>query len=79
MWRAGKRFARYAREGYQVVVLHLGDHDPSGIDMTRDIASRIPMFANIPDFPDDIRVHRVALNMDQVRRLKPPDQLLERR
>jgi hypothetical protein len=24
-------------EAQQVVVLHLGDHDPSGIDMTRDL------------------------------------------
>jgi hypothetical protein len=27
-----------------VVILHLGDHDPSGIDMTRDIRERLDMF-----------------------------------
>ena len=25
-------------------IIHLGDHDPSGIDMTRDIQERLQMF-----------------------------------
>ena len=35
-WRAGRRFRAALRSGQQVIVFHLGDHDPSGIDMTRD-------------------------------------------
>lgn len=31
------------------VVLHLGDHDPSGIDMSRDIQSRLNLFAQSVD------------------------------
>ena len=36
MWTAARRFLRQnQREGRYII--HLGDHDPSGIDMTRDI------------------------------------------
>jgi len=55
------------------VVLHLGDHDPSGIDMTRDIRERLDLFSSrtVQDKKDGfgstrIRVKRIALNMDQI-------------
>ncbi len=66
-WRAGKRFENIIADGVRPVVLHLGDHDPSGIDMTRDNQSRLSMFAY-----DRIEVRRLALNMDQVRAYRPP-------
>lgn len=44
MWEAGRRFSRYIEGGQRVVVLHLGDHDPSGMDMTRDIRERLETF-----------------------------------
>lgn len=66
-WRAGRRFRDYLSRGQHVVVLHLGDHDPSGVDMTRDNIERLAMFAE-----DEIEVRRLALNMDQVRRYRPP-------
>jgi hypothetical protein len=47
-------------------VIHLGDHDPSGIDMTRDIQDRLRMFGASVD------VRRIALNMDQVETYDPP-------
>jgi len=68
MWRAGQRLLELAESGYMVRVLHLGDHDPSGIDMTRDIRDRLNMFAE----PNDVVVKRIALNMEQVEELKPP-------
>lgn len=40
-WRAGRRFLDHNERGQPVKVLHLGDHDPSGIDMTRDNDERI--------------------------------------
>ena len=43
-WRAGRRIGRYLQGGQNVVILHLGDHDPSGMDMTRDITERLNMF-----------------------------------
>lgn len=60
-WRAGQRFASYYQHGQRPVVLHLGDHDPSGIDMTRDNRDRLSQFCGVPVF-----VKRLALNMDQV-------------
>ncbi len=67
LWRAGLRFKDYLENGQRVVVLHLGDHDPSGIDMTRDNADRLEMFAE-----ERVRVKRLALNEDQVRQYNPP-------
>ena len=68
MWAAGaKRITRYIKDGQIPVIIHLGDHDPSGIDMTRDIFDRLDMFADQP-----IEVSRIALNMDQVVEHNPP-------
>ncbi len=44
MWRAARRLHRYSTMGQTPVILHFGDHDPSGIDMTRDIVDRMGMF-----------------------------------
>jgi hypothetical protein len=44
MWSAGQRLLKQYRAGKRVHVIHLGDHDPSGIDMSRDIEDRIRMF-----------------------------------
>jgi hypothetical protein len=44
MWAAAQRLQRHLDQGQAVTVLHLGDHDPSGIDMTRDIQSRLDLF-----------------------------------
>jgi len=46
MWNAGQRLMSYwVEEQAQPVILHLGDHDPSGKDMSRDIEERISKFA----------------------------------
>lgn len=44
---AGRRFKRRIEAGQKVVIIHLGDHDPSGIDMTRDINDRISRFLTV--------------------------------
>lgn len=44
-----------------VVILHLGDHDPSGIDMSRDLEMRLTMLTRYEPF----EFHRIALNMDR--------------
>lgn len=56
----------------QVVVIHLGDHDPSGLDMTRDLRERIELFAEFDKHGIEVEVLRVALNMDQIKARKPP-------
>ncbi len=56
-------------EEQKPMILHFGDHDPSGIDMTRDIRDRLNMFVNIGE---GVQVERLALNMDQVEQYNPP-------
>ena len=66
VWRAARRFTEYEEDGQQVIILHFGDHDPSGIDMTRDIQERMETFGV------DLTMARLALNMDQVDTFSPP-------
>ena len=67
LWRAAQRHKSHERHsGQYTTVLHLGDLDPSGVDMTRDITDRLDMFGANTD------VKRIALNMDQVRKYQPP-------
>lgn len=65
---AGQRLEEAIWRGQRAVVIHLGDHDPSGIDMTRDNLDRLTMFAH----GEEVEVRRVALNMDQIQRYNPP-------
>lgn len=67
MWRAAQRFLQYSVDDQVPYVLHLGDHDPSGIDMTRDIRDRLELFTDY-----EIAVERLALNWDQVEEYSPP-------
>lgn len=68
MYQAGYlRFRRYLKEGQTPVIIHLGDHDPSGMDMTRDIIARTGMLSG-----GKIEVRRIALNMPQVDEYQPP-------
>jgi len=67
MYEAAMRFIDHGQNsGKSAYLIHLGDHDPSGIDMTRDIRERFKMFGA------DVEVRRIALNMDQVEEYNPP-------
>jgi hypothetical protein len=68
MWSAGMRLKRHKSNGQQPHVIHLGDHDPSGKDMTRDIDDRLALFIG----GAGCKVNRIALNMDQVEKYNPP-------
>ncbi|EAD5177823.1 hypothetical protein EQN71_12845 [Listeria monocytogenes] len=67
MFRSARRLADWQLAGKDITILHLGDHDhdPSGIDMSRDIEERLATFGIFPD------VKRIALNMDQVDEYTP--------
>ncbi|MBN1345992.1 MAG: hypothetical protein JXQ73_25110 [Phycisphaerae bacterium] len=68
LFEAGyRRFRRHLEDGQEPVVIHLGDHDPSGIDMTRDLFQRLSLFLG-----EEIEVKRIALNWDQVEAFNPP-------
>lgn len=66
MWAAAMRLRRYQKAGQRPVVLHFGDHDPSGMDMSRDIVDRLNVFGLRAEFS------RLALNMEQVEEWSPP-------
>jgi hypothetical protein len=72
MWGAAQRAIKFARKEQGTIVLHFGDHDPSGIDMTRDINERINMFCSRHGYPDTFEMRRIALNMDQILQYNPP-------
>ena len=65
MWSAAQRFIRQGDRENRIII-HLGDHDPSGIDMTRDIQERLTMFGA------NVHVKRVALTMEQIETYNPP-------
>lgn len=66
IWRAAMRFKR-EEERRMVLLFYLGDHDPSGIDMARDIQDRLDMFGC-----RNTMVERIALTMGQVKQYGPP-------
>lgn len=59
---------RLAHLNKPCIVLHLGDHDPSGIDMTRDNDDRLELLSSSAD----ITIKRIALNMNQIKKYSPP-------
>ena len=71
MWREGRNLAQVSAAGQVPVILHLGDHDPSGIDMTRDNLERLSLFSELPERSGFI-VERIALNYDQIEHYNPP-------
>lgn len=49
------------------IIFYLGDHDPSGEDMVRDIRDRLEEFGCA-----NLEVEKIALTMTQVQQYKPP-------
>lgn len=71
MWEAAQRLVGHAENGQHTTIIHLGDHDPSGKDMTRDIDDRIRLFMEHAGV-DPAVINRIALNMDQIKQYNPP-------
>jgi hypothetical protein len=67
LYEAGKRLASYQEAGYETLVLYLGDHDPSGVQMTDVSNDRVQMYSR-----RDIEFRRIALTLDQVAEFNPP-------
>jgi hypothetical protein len=63
---AAQRLRQFEREGRKTEVIYLGDHDPTGLDISRDIQDRLTMFRSTAE------VDRIALNFDQVTDDLPP-------
>jgi hypothetical protein len=60
------RIARRQRK--QVKVLYFGDHDPSGLDMDRDLTDRLRLLAQYAR----VELERVALTWEQIELWAPP-------
>lgn len=69
IYNAGNRFREAADQGKRVAIIHLGDHDPSGWDMSRDNEDRVELIAGF-----NVEVRRIALMTSQVRELRLPPQ-----
>jgi len=63
---AAQRLRRYEDAGRKTHVIYLGDHDPTGLDIDRDIQDRLRLFRSMAS------VERIALTMEQVEELDPP-------
>ena len=72
MHAAAMRLRSYCHQNKKPTIIHLGDHDPSGLDMTRDIQERLEMFLSSHGFSGELTVNRIALNFDQIKKYNPP-------
>lgn len=66
MYDAHQRFKKEIDCGKRCVILYLGDHDPSGLDMIRDIGDRLGDFFTVVD------VMQIGLTMEQIKQYAPP-------
>jgi len=69
MWAGAMRTLKWDKKRQGLLILHLGDHDPSGIDMTRDIENRLKLFSYEET---ELEIKRIALTMEQIEELNPP-------
>ena len=68
VYDGAQRFTEAMDRGRDAVLIYLGDHDPSGLDMSRDIEARLYLMT----WSAGVEVARLALNMDQVTEHQPP-------
>lgn len=66
MYEASRRILT---ENKDTTIFYLGDHDPSGEDMVRDVRDRLMLFTNA-QLP--LEVKKLALTTAQVRQYRPP-------
>src|SRR6185437_8884350 len=67
MFDSAQRFKEAQDNDKQLLLFYLGDHDPSGEDMVRDIRERMRMFE-----VDYLTVTKLALTWDQIQKYNPP-------
>lgn len=67
LYEAGKRLEAYRNAGYENLILYLGDHDPSGVQMTDVSGERVQMYSG-----GEIDFRRIALTLEQIEEHNPP-------
>lgn len=69
-------YNRYKDQIYQgkekIIILYLGDHDPSGMDMIRDIRERITEMLEVKEYYNILDVQPIAITMEQIKKYNPP-------
>ena len=85
IYQAYKRFADKILDEKKCYILYFGDHDPSGIDMIRDIRERVEEFLINSDYIAEelevtaeamnyfFEVQQVGLNLEQIEEYDPPE------
>lgn len=68
MWRGAQRLKDYVHKGQRPIIFYLGDHDPSGLDMVRDVRERVSLYAGTP-----ITVVQICLTYAQTQELALPE------
>lgn len=66
MHDAANRMRAHEENGQKCTILYVGDHDPSGEDMVRDIQGRLEIFRC------EARIKKIALTMQQIEKYNPP-------
>lgn len=69
---AYNRYQEQIIKGKKVLILYLGDHDPSGMDMIRDIRDRISEMLEMKGYDDKLIVKPIALTMEQIKKYNLP-------
>ncbi len=78
MYQAYERIVNNAYENRPTVILYFGDHDPSGLDMVRDIRERLLFMlengdnSGIQIWDDYLQVIPIGLTMEQIKRHNLP-------
>jgi hypothetical protein len=83
IYSAYQRYAKLIERGKIVTVLYFGDHDPSGLDMVRDIKKRLYFMLRNGDYKDFLYHHDIylddvlkivpiGLTMEQIKKYKLP-------
>jgi hypothetical protein len=67
LYAAGRRFRRHFADHVTPIVFYLGDHDPSGLDMARNLREELALYARQP-----VEVVSLGLNLAQVHELSLP-------
>jgi len=72
IYKGSKRFLKHKKNDQDPILLYVGDHDPSGLEMIRDIRERLEILGI------DIEIDHVALTMDQIKKYNPPPNLTKK-
>jgi len=84
IYNAYQRCVRQIKSGQRVVILYFGDHDPSGLDMIRDIRQRLELMLRQGEHYEDLfydtgneiderfEVLPIGLTMEQIKKYNLP-------